>query len=169
MNFKLIQMLEKDLSIFKKDIQEAFQKGFEDEFGPSDEMVLPEKDIDQSLSAKGSIAYKAMFDGEMVGGAIVEINEVTQHNHLVFLYVKSGTQGKGIGKSIWLEIEKMHPNTKVWETCTPYFEKRNIHFYVNICGFVITEYFNEKHPMQNVPDDFIGDGNKGMFLFKKQM
>ena len=45
---------------------------------------------------------------------------------------------------MWDEIEKMHPYTKVWETCTPYFEKRNIHFYVNKCGFHIVEFWNEK-------------------------
>lgn len=85
------------------------------------------------------------------------------------LYVKSGTQGKGIGKAIWFAIEKLYPDTKIWETCTPYFEKRNIHFYVNVCGFYITEFFNEKHPMPDTPDDFIGDGNEGMFAFKKVM
>ena len=84
-------------------------------------------------------------------------------------YVKSGVQGKDIGKSIWYAVEKLYPDTKVWETCTPYFEKRNIHFYVNICGFHITEFFNEKHPMLDTPDDFIGDGNEGMFVFQKEM
>ena len=49
------------------------------------------------------------------------------------------------------------------------FDKRNIHFYVNVCGFHITEFFNEKHPMPDTPDDFVGDGNEGMFAFKKQM
>ena len=96
-------------------------------------------------------------------------NAMGQHNHLDLLYVKSGVQGKGIGKSIWYAVEKLYPDTKVWETCTPYFEKRNIHFYVNICGFHITEFFNEKHPMLDTPDDFIGDGNEGMFVFQKEM
>ena len=96
-------------------------------------------------------------------------NAMGQHNHLDLLYVKSGVQGKGIGKSIWYAVEKLYPDTKVWETCTPYFEKRNIHFYVNICGFHITEFFNEKHPMLDTPDDFIGDGNEGMFAFQKEM
>ena len=96
-------------------------------------------------------------------------NAMGQHNHLDLLYVKSGVQGKGIGKSIWYAVEKLYPDTKVWETCTPYFEKRNIHFYVNVCGFHITEFFNEKHPMPDTPDDFIGDGNEGMFAFQKVM
>ena len=48
-------------------------------------------------------------------------------------------------------------------------DKRNIHFYVNVCGFYITEFFNENHSMPDTPDDFVGDGNEGMFEFKKQM
>ena len=39
---------------------------------------------------------------------------------------------------------------------------------MNVCGFHITEFFNEKHPMPDTPDDFVGDGNEGMFAFKKQ-
>lgn len=113
--------------------------------------------------------YKNSFYGEMVGGAIVVIDADTQNNHLDFLFVKYGMQSKGLGKAIRGEIEKKHTQTKVWETCTPYFEKRNIHFYVNKCGFHIVEFMNEKHPDPNMPDDFIGDGNEGMFIFKKQM
>lgn len=33
MNFKLLPMTEADLPAFKSDIQEAFQKGFEDVYG----------------------------------------------------------------------------------------------------------------------------------------
>lgn len=169
MVLELLTMTEQDIPEFKKNIQEAFQKGFEDEFGKCEETILPEKDIDESLNGKGAVAYKAVVDGEVVGGVIVAIDEETNHNHLDLLYVKCGTQGKGIGKTIWFEIEKHYPDTKVWETCTPYFEKRNIHFYVNVCGFHITEFFNEKHPMEDVPDDFVGDGNEGMFKFEKVM
>lgn len=169
MNLELIIMTNDDILEFKQNIQEAFQKGFEDKFGKTEETILPEKDIEESLNAKGSVAYKAVLDGETVGGVIVSIDIETQHNHLDLLYVKRGTQGKGVGKKIWFEIEKLYPHTKIWETCTPYFEKRNIHFYVNVCGFHITEFFNQKHPMPNTPDDFIGDGNEGMFEFKKIM
>ena len=169
MDLKLILMTDEDIPKFKNNIQEAFQKGFEENFGKTEETILPEKDIDESLNGKGAVAYKAVLDCEIVGGVVVAINNETNHNHLDLLYVKSGTQGKGIGKAIWFEIEKLYPDTKVWETCTPYFEKRNIHFYVNVCGFHITEFFNEKHPMPNTTEDFIGDGNEGMFEFKKVM
>lgn len=169
MKFKLLRVEPEELGQYKVDMQEAFQTGFENVFGKTDAVILPEADIDQSLNAKGSVAYKAVVDGEMVGGAVVVINEITQHNHLDLLFVRSGVQGKGIGKKIWVELERMYPNTKVWETCTPYFDRRNIHFYVNICGFHITEFFNEKHPMPDTPEDFVGDGNEGMFEFQKQM
>lgn len=169
MDFELLKITDTDLKQYKSDMQEAFQKGFETHFGKSDEIVLPEKDIDKSLKVKGSVAYKAVVDGKIAGGAIVIINEETQFNHLDFLFVKSEVQGKSIGKKIWFEIERLHPETKVWKTCTPYFEQRNIHFYINVCGFKIVEFYNEKHPMPDTPEDFIGDGNEGMFEFEKKM
>ena len=169
MKFELLPMEPADIRLFKKDIQEAFQKGFEAVYGETEGVILPEKDIDRSLHAQGSIAYKALVDGVMMGGAVVVINDETQHNHLDLLYVKYGTQTKGIGFAIWKGIERLHPDTKVWETCTPYFEKRNIHFYVNKCGFHIVEYLNEHHPSPEEPEDFLGDGGEGMFVFRKQM
>ena len=165
----LLALETKDLSWFIESMQEAFQKGFEDVYGKTVEKILPLADIEQSLHAKGACALVAWLDNEPVGGAIVCIDEVTQCHHLDFLFVKYGIQSKGIGKRIWQSIEKMFPQTKVWETCTPYFEKRNIHFYVNACGFYITEFYNEKHPEPNVSDDFVGDGGEGMFVLKKFM
>lgn len=66
-------------------------------------------------------------------------------------------------------IEKLYPDTKVWETCAPYFGKRNIHFYMNKCTFRAVEFINEKNPDPNIPNDFVGDRGEGMFIFKKQM
>lgn len=169
MGFQLVPVEDNDLLQFKMDMQEAFQKGYEESFGLIEAEILPEKEIDQSLKAQNSFAYKALVDGNMVGGAIVIINPETQHNHLDFLFVKYGIQSKGVGKAMWNQIEKQHPDTKVWETCTPYFEKRNIHFYVNKCGFHIVSYLNHKCPDPDMPDDFIGDHDEGMFVFQKQM
>lgn len=169
MEIVLERVCECDLSGYKRDMQEAFQKGFERKYGKTDHTILPEKDIDCSLRAKGATAYKAVADGKIVGGAVVVIDEETQQNHLELLYVRHGLQSRGIGAKIWSAIEKMYPQTKVWETCTPYFERRNIHFYINVCGFRAVEFFNEKHPMPNESEDFIGDGMEGMFLFRKQM
>ena len=167
MKFKLLPVSQEDLAVYKHDMQEAFQKGAAEEFSDLNVQILPEEDIDQSLNTKGAIALKAMVDGEMLGGAIVAIDEKTQCNHLDFLYVKYGTQSRGIGQVIWKEIEKRYPDTKVWETGTPYFEKRNLHFYVNCCGFHIVEFFNPKHKDPHSPDDVFGGDY--FFRFEKQM
>ena len=78
---------------------------------------------------------------------------------------------KGIGYSAWQAIEALHPETKVWETCTPYFEKRNIHFYVNKCGFHIVEFYNNLHPDPYVPQEDVNadEGPDEMFRFIKVM
>ena len=103
MTFQLVCIEPKELTQYKSDMQEAFQKGFEDAFGKTDAVILPEKEIDQSVNAEGSAVYKAVVDGEMVGSAVVIINESTQHNHLDLLFVKNGVQSNGIGKKIWFE------------------------------------------------------------------
>lgn len=167
MNFKLLTVSQEDLANYKQDMQEAFQKGAAAEFSDLDAEILPEEDIDRSLNTKGSIAFKAIVDGEMVGGAIIVIDEEAQHNHLDFLYVKYGAQSCGVGQAIWKEIEKLHPDTKVWETVTPLFEKRNIHFYVNCCGFHIVEFFNPQHKDPNTPEDMVGGDY--FFRFEKEM
>lgn len=158
-----------DVKQFKCDMQKAFQEAFERKYGAAKEPVLPEKDIDHALKSKGAVAYKAVTEGSLVGGAIVLIDDQTQHHHLDLLYVRHDRQGEGIGAEIWFEIEKRYPKAKVWETCTPYFDKRNIHFYLNVCGFQIVEFFNEHHIMPDAPEGFIGDGGEGMFVFRKQM
>lgn len=167
MNFNLLPVSQKDLTDYKKHMQEAFQKGAAAEFADLDTEILPEEDIDRSLNTKGAIAYKAILDDEMVGGAIVVIDEKTRHNHLDFLYVKYGIQSRGVGQLIWKEIEKLNSATKIWETVTPYFEKRNIHFYVNCCGFHIVEFFNPQHKDPNTPEDIVGGDY--FFRFEKEM
>ncbi len=172
MNLRLLQVEKKDLAQFKKDMQEAFQIGaMEGNYeGDTDAEILPDEDIERSLQTEGAVAYKAVDEeGNMLGGAIVVINWGTGENHLDFLYVKHGVQSKGIGKFIWFELEKMYPDTKVWRTCTPYFEKRNIHFYVNVCRFHIVDYYNPHHPDPNFPEDTENEGDEfdGMFGFEK--
>jgi len=167
MNFQLLPVCDTDLKEYKKDMQEAFQQGAAKDFVDLNEEILPEKDIDESLSKEGAFAYKAVIDGKMLGGAIVVIDKERHHNHLDFLYVKYGTQSKGIGQMIWNKIEKLYPETKVWETCTPYFEKRNIHFYINRLGFHAVEFFNPHHINPDIPDDMVGGDY--FFRFEKMM
>lgn len=158
-----------DVKQFKTDAQEAFQKGFEAHYGKIERRILPESDIDNSLKSDGAFAYKAVVDGIMTGGAVVVVDKEGKQGNLDLLYVKSGIQSKGIGKRIWQEIERLHPEITVWETCTPYFDKRNVHFYVNVCKFHIVEFFHSRHPDTNLPNDFIGDGGEGFFSFRKEL
>ncbi len=127
MIFEFVPITEKDLTQYKADMQEAFQKGFEADFGESEMQILPEQDIDNSLKSKG------------------------------------------IGKMMWDFVERLHPETKVWETCTPYFEKRNLHFYVNKCGFHVVAFWHKGNPDPHKPEDYTGDDFEGMFAFQKVM
>ena len=131
---RLVRHPEEHTIVFKEDIQEAFQHGFQAYYPNKEDnnqwQVLPDKDFYQSLEAEGAEAYEAVSeDGQRVGGAIITANGTM--GELAFLYVKVGVQSKGIGQSIWKAIETMHPEIEVWETCTPYFDRRNIHFYIN--------------------------------------
>lgn len=81
---------------------------------------------------------------------------------------------RGLGLSAWKAIEAQYPDTVLWETATPYFEKRNIHFYVNKFGFHIVEFYNEHHPdprMHHTEDDHDDPlpGMDGFFKFQKVM
>ncbi|MBR7048011.1 MAG: GNAT family N-acetyltransferase, partial [Campylobacter sp.] len=62
------------------------------------------------------------------------------------------------------------PEIKIWQTCTPYFEKRNIHFYLHSCGFKIIEFYNKFNKDPNFKAEFDENGNEichEMFLFEK--
>lgn len=165
---KLIKLKNEDISIFKKYMQESFQYGYESVYGKSKELILPEKDIDNSLNNPKCHAYEMIDDNnEILGGIIVEIND-DNINHLDFLFVRVGIQSKGIGEAIWKEVENIYSNTRLWKTCTPYFDKRNIHFYVNKLKFKIVEYFNEKHPDSKMSEE-VYEEDDGMFEFEKEM
>ena len=88
---------------------------------------------------------------------------------LDFFFVMTTAHSRGIGRAAWAAIEQRYPETRVWETCTPYFERRNIHFYVNRCGFKIVEYYNARHPDPNDPDDGGSEQDEGMFRLEKTM
>ena len=169
---QLIRLVEERTIAFKEEMQEAFQHGFQaynkddGEEESNQWQVLPDRDFYQSLRAKGAEAYEAVdADGQRVGGAIISILDT--EGELAFLYVKVGVQSRGIGQAIWKAIETMHPEVELWETCTPYFDRRNIHFYINRCGFHAVEFFNEHHPDPNMPEQF--DQEDGLFKFEKRM
>lgn len=159
-----------DYPRFRKDLQDAFEVAVVETYGSLGEGPIPsDEDVAASLTAPNARVHRILLDGQWVGGAIVEIDTETHHNALAFFYVRVDMLGRGIGRKAWARIEEQYPDTKVWTTHTPYFEKRNIHFYVNVCGFHIVEYHHAGHPDPNRPDEVDLPDDGGMFRFEKRM
>lgn len=164
-----------DLPVFKQELQEAFMKGLQESFpehnDPTEMGPIPsEEDIQQSLYAPEAVIYSILLNGEKVGGVVLKINTETNHNEVEFLYTRATEHGQGIGAQAWKAIEAAYPETKVWELYTPYFEKRNIHFYVNKCGFKIVEFHHRGNPGPNVQgEELESDEEFEFFRFEKVM
>ncbi|OWR32022.1 GNAT family N-acetyltransferase [Saccharibacillus sp. O23] len=171
----LVPLETSDVSAFKKNLQEAFAVAIVETFGKVDnEPIPPDRDIDESLNASGSAVYRILQNGDNVGGVVVRIDSETHRNSLELFYVSPAHHGSGIGAAAWQAIEARYPDTKVWETVTPYFEKRNIHFYVNKCGFHIVEFYNKYHadPHEHErgdDDQSLFPGDEDFFRFEKVM
>ncbi len=173
-DIKLIPLEAYDRNQFILDNQEAFNYGALEEFGLRDDHFEEEGEIISRETIEESInhgeAYRIMLDGKPVGGVIIRVDG--DRGDLEILFVSPRVHSKGIGYAAWCAVEKLHPEVNVWETVTPYFEKRNIHFYVNRCGFHIVEFFNSHHPDPNDPDtaeQMNGQFPEGMFRFEKVM
>lgn len=175
----LVPLTEDDREQFILDNQWSFKYGAMQEFGERDNHtnddgeIISRKTIERCIDAPDSETYRIVLDGRNVGGVILKINKKTNVNELEILFVSPEEHTKGIGYGAWLAVEELHPETKVWETCTPYFEKRNIHFYVNKCGFKIDqfwcEYFQPDRPMPDDEEHDKGEGPDVMFHFVKVM
>jgi len=157
---------DEDRNQFILDNQEAFRYGATEEFGLRDDHfeepgeIISRATIEECLNR--STAFRILQDGASVGGVIVSVKE--DKGELEILFVSPREHSKGVGYAAWCAIEKMYPHVRIWTTCTPYFEKRNIHFYVNRCGFHIVEFYNEHHP-----DPHGDDKMDEMFGFEKIM
>ena len=163
-----------DREQFVLDNQEAFNYGALEEFGRRDDHFEEDGEIISremiEASIDGGEAYRIIQDGRPVGGVVIKVEG--ERGNLELLFVSPKVHSKGIGYAAWCAVEKLHPEVKVWETVTPYFEKRNIHFYVNRCGFHIVEFFNSHHPDPNDPDMAASMDEQfpdGMFRFEKRM
>ena len=175
----LVPLTKNDRDQFILDNQWAFKYGALQEFGERDNHIdadgeiISRTTIERSIDAPNNEAYRIVADGKRVGGLILKINKETNHNELEILFTLPDEHSKGIGYGAWQAVEALHPETKVWETCTPYFEKRNIHFYVNKCGFKIDEfwceYFQPEHPMPDYEGHDPDEGPDVMFHFVKVM
>lgn len=171
----LVQLTSDDREQFILDNQEAFNYGAMVEYGlrdnhfEEDGEIISRKTIEHSIES--GEAYRIVVDEKKVGGVVVKVYD--KKGELDLLFVSPHVHSKGIGYAAWCEIEKMYPKVKIWETVTPYFEQRNIHFYVNRCGFHIVEFFNKHHPDPNETDSIDEEVDEqfldGMFRFEKKI
>ena len=173
-NIKLVPLEDSDREQFILDNQEAFNYGALEEFGLRDDhfeegdQIISRETIEQSID--GGEAYRIVVGGRNVGGVIIKVEG--DKGDLDILFVTPQGHSKGIGYAAWCEVEKLHPEVKVWETVTPYFEKRNIHFYVNRCGFHIVEFYNSHHTDPNDPEmaeQIDEQFPEGMFRIEKRL
>jgi len=145
--------------------QDTFIRVVEEEFGHQEEEPISKDDIRSCLNHPLEKAFNVLLDGDVIGGVAVRIDKETNINCLDLIFVDWDKQGNGIGFAVWKLIEEKYPETQIWETHTPYFDLRNIHFYINKCGFAIVEFLNEYHK-GNEED---GPGGVPFFRFEKKM
>ena len=172
----LVPLTADDREQFILDNQWSFKHGALMEFGKRDNHIdddgeiISRKTIERSIDDPQNETYRIVADGKKVGGVILKIDKETNINELEILFTSPDEHSKGIGYGTWLAVEELHPETKIWKTCTPYFDKRNIHFYVNKCGFQIDEFWCEYFkPTCDIPDDAHDEGPDEMFHFIKVM
>lgn len=164
---ELIPTCDDERENFIVNIQAAFKKAVVEEYGDDGKEVIPRADVEKFFNEVGAEILNIVSDGKIVGGAVVVIRP-NNRNELALFYVNVDCHSKGIGAAAWRAIEVRYPATEIWETVTPYFEKRNLHFYINKCGFHAVEFFNPHHKDPDNPaEDF--PGGDYFFYFEKVM
>ena len=162
MTVELIPTLDDERENFAVNLQTSFQKAADEELGnDNDEEIISRDEIFETFNMTGAQVLNILCDGKIVGGAVVIVRP-TNINELSLFFINVDCRGKGIGYVALCAIEKFFPNTKIWELSTPHFAKRNLHFYINKCGFHAVEFFGPLHPSKETDEDYF-------FRFEKVM
>ena len=169
MTVTLVPLQEHEKETFIQNIQVAFKKAVVEQLGHFDEEIIPRDHVTRSFEAEGAESYNILLDGEVVGGTVLAIHPDTNRNELQLLFVNIDCHSKGIGYAAWQAIEALHPETEIWETFTPYFDQRNVHFYINKCGFHMVEFFCKAHPEPDMDYTEEDPGGDGFCRFEKKM
>ena len=156
-----------DAAAYKAMMRRSFSRRIEDIFGAPDGGPIPSADDVDRAFEEGAHVWHLVCDAARIGGAIVMPNDETGRYSLELLFIDPAFYGKGIGRHAWQAIEAQYPQARVWELYTPCFEKRNLHFYINVCGFHVVEYFNARHPDTQVQEGMTG--KEEFFRFEKTM
>ena len=126
-----------DREIFIDDLQAAFRKADgTDKFR--------REDLPKIFKQSNATLLNILVDKQIVGGAVLIINGETQRNKLSLFFVNEDFRNQGLGFAAWQAIEKYFPETKVWYTSTSWLDRRNLHFYLNKCGFVAFSIYGKE-------------------------
>ena len=131
------------------------------------------EDVERLEVTENHVDVKVMkgvqYSNNVAINVVLKTEPGADKGELELLFVLPEVHSKGIGQAAWKAVEALHPEIRVWETITPYFEKRNIHFYVNRCGFQIVEFWNKHFHGPQIPEDEAGNWEEDdeMFLFRK--
>lgn len=148
MQLELRPLDEGNLDDFAKEMQDAFQLAVEEGLENDDSPILPRKDIDAAIVRPDACALEAVVGDERVGGAVLFLDKEDHEHECALLYVKKGVHNRGVGTLLWEAIERSYPDAVAWRLCTPYFETRNIYFYLRKCGFHIVDLFEDGQGVQ---------------------
>lgn len=171
----LTPVLEEDFQLMQEELHASFLKGLHDQFvdveDPAAIAPIPSKEsIAASFNNEKATVRHLLVNNERIGGVVLQIDEETGRNEVDFFYTLATAHSKGLGTKAWFAIEQAFPQTKIWELYTPYFEKRNIHFYVNKCGFNIVEFYHRGNPGPNIEGEQpVTDADYEFFRFEKVM
>ena len=143
-NITLKPFTQADKAEFIEKIQESFGLALKEQFSVTDK-IPSQQELNAAFNASENETLCILNGTQKVGGAVIRLNPQAHHNWLELFFIYAGRHGGGLGLAAWKAIEQRYPQTKIWETVTPYFEKRNIHFYVNKCGFQIVEFCTPHH------------------------
>ena len=170
MNIALRKIEPHEIELFRSEMRQSFEQGVLDHFGDISAAPVPDlEDIDMSLKNTNCDIFIITADGVPAGGTIIQKNGSGKYS-LDLLFIFKKFLNKKIGFAAWQIIEQHYPDAEVWETCTPYFERRNIHFYLNKCQFRIVEFFCEYHKeAHDLTDHFKDVKQSGFFRFEKHI
>ena len=171
MNLELKKIKLPEIGFFQQKMVESFQSGVLERFGDVNAAPIPpEDDLSRSAQKENTDLWAVMVDGMPAGAAVISKEDSKGKYALDLFFIFKEYINRKIGFKSWQLIEAHYPDAQLWETCTPYFERRNIHFYVNKCGFKIVEFFNEAHREEHdLQHEFKDVNTSGFFRFEKVM
>lgn len=164
----LTPAVEEELMGLKVELIKSFGKFCVGQYGIDGvDLIPPVWLLSESFGRDDQTLYVIKYGHERIGTTL--LTDLGDGVTMVELFYLSPDHSKGLGTQAWQAIESSFPETRLWKLLTPYCERRNINFYINKCGFKITEYFNEYHRGEVMEEyDSVEIDYGGFFLFEKE-